>query len=423
MQKNWLLLTLCAFYLWACSPSVRLAQPEDPLLSILKTLREDTLMGQVLKHPETYRLQILYTQIDRSANGTPRFRTFEYRADSTRYFYPASMVKMPLALLALEKINHLRQNGYPTLHRETPYRLDSVRPFQQPYAAEPTAPNGLPTIAHDVRQIFMVSNNPAYNHLFDFLGLDEINQALHQKGYTRTGIVHRFYAPQRDQRYASPITFYEGDGKVLYREAEKVSRMTWENPQHSTTFGKGWINAAGERIDEPFDMRTKNWFALTDMEKMLRAVFFPEAVPAQNRFNLTDDDYRFLWRYMGLFPRECDWPHYDSVQYPDNYVKYFLFPPERSKHDGSLRAFNKVGQAYGTMTDVAYVVDFKNGIEFILAATLLCNADGIFNDDQYDYETVGRPFLSGLGQAVYEYEKRRPRKHRPDLRCFEEAVK
>lgn len=402
----------------------RPSHDRDALSTILETLQKDSVAHEVLRHPQTYRVQILYTQIDRRADGTPRFRTFGHQVDSTRYFYPASMVKMPLALLALEKIHRLRQNGYATLHRDTPYRIDSLRPFQQRLTADITAPNGLPSIAHDVRQIFVVSDNPAYNRLFEFLGIDDINQTLRDKGYTRTGVVHRFYSPQRDQQFASPIEFYNpADGRIIYCESEKVGHQTWANPQHSTAFGKGWVNAAGEQVNEPFDMRTKNWFALTDMEKMLRAIIFPSYVPQQNRFDLSEDDYRFVWRYMGLFPRECDWPHYDSTHYPDHYVKYFLLPPERQTHDGSLRVFNKVGQAYGTMTDVAYVVDAKNGVEFFLAATILCNSDGIFNDDHYDYDTIGRPFLAALFRVVYDYERRRPRKHRPDLRPFEAVLR
>ncbi len=397
----------------------RTASSSAPLATILADLRKDSLMRRVLDNPEEYRVQILYTQIDRQLDAPPRFRTFSYRVDSTRYFYPASMVKMPLALLALEKLHRLKNSGYPLLNRETPYRLDSVRPFQQRYEVEPTAPRGLPTIAHDVRQVFVVSDNPAYNHLFEFLGTDYINQTLREKGYTRTGIVHRFYAPRRDNRYACPITFYDPERGEIYREGEKISLETWQNPQHSTAFGRGWIDVEGELVHQPLDMQTKNWFALTDMEKMLRAIFFPQAVPPHQRFDLSDDDYRFVWRYMGMLPRECDWPAYDPQKYPDDYVKYFAFAPA----DGSLRFFNKVGQAYGTMTDAAYVVDFRHGVEFILVATILCNSDGIFNDDQYEYDSVGRPFLSGLARAIYEHERSRFREYRPDFSALQAALR
>jgi hypothetical protein len=64
------------------------------------------------------------------------------------------------------------------------------------------------------------------------------------------------------------------------------------------------------------------------------------------------------------------------------------------------------------------VVDFDAGIEFLLTAVLQVNADQIYNDDAYEYEEIGRPFLTRLGRAVYEYELRRERPRRPDLSRF-----
>ncbi|HRI59533.1 MAG TPA: serine hydrolase [Saprospiraceae bacterium] len=421
-MKRSALFFLPLFLLYSCAPGKKTTGKNDPLPDILAGLKKDTLAAKVLKNEAAFEVQIIYTQIDRDAQGKPHFTSFWHRVDSTRYFYPASMVKMPLALLALEKVNHLRRSGYPRLNRNTAYKLDSLRPFQQQYFADSTAPGGKPGIAHDVRQIFVTSDNLAYNHLFEFLGRDYINRQLREKGYTRTGIVHRFNFPGRDNRYASPIAFYDETG-TIFKEKEKLDERIWENPQQSTQKGKGWYNAADSLVNQPFDMSRKNWFALTDMEKMLRAVIFPEAVPEQNRFSLTGDDYRFLWHYMGIFPRECDWPKYDTATYYDGYVKFFLFGDSKEKREGSVREFNKVGEAYGTLTDVAYIVDFENNVEFMLAATILCNSDGIFNDDTYNYDDIGFPFLAKLGRAVLEYERKRERKSKPDLGNFQEALR
>jgi hypothetical protein len=84
-----------------------------------------------------------------------------------------------------------------------------------------------------------------------------------------------------------------------------------------------------------------------------------------------------------------------------------------------VRVFNKVGWAYGFLTDVSYVVDFKNGVEFMLAATLYVNSDGVLNDDKYDYDAAGYPFLYQLGQTVYQFELTRRRRFKPDLSRFQ----
>ncbi len=54
----------------------------------------------------------------------------------------------------------------------------------------------------------------------------------------------------------------------------------------------------------------------------------------------------------------------------------------------------------------------------MLSATIYANADGILNDDKYDYETVGLPFMEKLGQLLYNYEVKRNRTHQPDLSKF-----
>jgi hypothetical protein len=55
----------------------------------------------------------------------------------------------------------------------------------------------------------------------------------------------------------------------------------------------------------------------------------------------------------------------------------------------------------------------ETGIFF--TAEIYCNKDGIMNDDKYDYETIGYPFMKNLGNVIYDYEAIRKRAHYPDL--------
>ena len=79
--------------------------------------------GAVLANPEAYRVQIIYTQINRDKNNIPHFKEYTYHLNPKNYFYPASTVKMPLAFLALEKINNLKIKG---LTKSTLMTFDSV---------------------------------------------------------------------------------------------------------------------------------------------------------------------------------------------------------------------------------------------------------------------------------------------------------
>jgi hypothetical protein len=172
-------------------------------------------------------------------------------------------------------------------------------------------------------------------------------------------------------------------------------------------------------VDEPFDFSKKNRLPLVNLHSLVRSVMFPEAVPVKQRFNLTKDDYDFLHRYMSMMPGESTSPLYDTPAYWDTYAKFLLYGAEKGAAEPHIRIFNKIGDAYGFMIDAAYVADFKNNVEFILSAVIYCNSDGIFNDDKYDYDSVGYPFMKHLGRVIYDHELKRERKYKPDLSAFQ----
>ena len=85
------------------------AQPvkEDSKLLYNLMRQQPAHFKSIIDKRKNYEVQIIYTQINRDQNNKPSFKTFEYNVDTSRYFYPASTVKFPMALLALEKLNTL----------------------------------------------------------------------------------------------------------------------------------------------------------------------------------------------------------------------------------------------------------------------------------------------------------------------------
>ena len=133
---------------------------------------------------------------------------------------------------------------------------------------------------------------------------------------------------------------------------------------------------------------------------------------------LVADDYHFLYQYMSEYPRESVSPHYDTAEYFDSYTKFFLFKAGRSPIPSYIRVFNKPGWAYGFLTDIAYIVDFKHNVEFMLTGTIYVNSDGVLNDDKYDFDEIGYPFFKEVGEIIYGYELGRKRAYQPDLKDF-----
>ncbi len=408
MQKNFFFI-LCFIVSFNA-----LAQKNNVLKNIL--LKDNQHFEQILTNPNKYEVQIIYTQINRDKNNIPSFKSYTFNADSTMYFYPASTVKMALSFLTLERINHLKK-AIPSLSKDTPYRMDSVRNMQIPFVQNPQSNNQLPSLGQDIKEIMIVSDNFAYNRMFDFLGRDYINQKFQEKGFQHSRVLHRFSIPGIDNRFTAPMIFGESPNKILYQQGEQVAVNQYINKQKSLKKGIGYWDSKDSLINAPFDFSGKNYFCLHDQQLMLRAVLFPESVAASQRFDLSNDDYQFLYKYLSILPRESQFPTYDTSYY-DGYCKFLMWGDGKENRPSNIRIFNKVGDAYGYMIDNAYIVDFDKNIEFMLSAVILSNEDQIFNDGKYEYDTVGMPFFGHLGRAIYDYELTRKRKNQPDLSKF-----
>jgi hypothetical protein len=360
-------------------------------------------------HPEKYRLQILYTQIDRDANNKPSLTTYSYRADTNEYFYPASTVKLAASVLALEKLNALKMDKSATFHTL------KNRPSQLEIKADSTAASGLPSIAHYIKKILLVSDNEAYNRLYEFLGQRPFNESMAKKGFQGVRLTHRLQTPlpRLENQYTNPIQMIDASGKLLYQQSEAFNDKPYA-ANSPILVGKGTMNDAGLVEDRPLDFNLKNAYPLQAQHLFLQRLMLPEAFPAKNHFNLSKEDYEFLYRYMSMYPTESKEPTYQEEF--ATFCKFLYYGSEKNALlNPSIRIFNKVGDAYGFLLDNAYVVDFDNRVEFIVTAVLLCNEDEIFNDEKYDYDSIGFPFYKNLGEVIYEYELKRPKKHLPDL--------
>ncbi|MFN6381142.1 MAG: serine hydrolase [Bacteroidota bacterium] len=389
---------------------------------VLTSILEKASAGpaqQVLKDPDTYRLQIIYTQIDRNKKGEPSFTHHTFRVDPNKYFNPASMVKMPLAFLALEKLHQLsnpRKNepGVPALNRDTRIAFDSSYPRQVIMLKDGSAPGEIPTIGHLVKRAFLISENDPYNRFYQFMGQGPTNQILQTKGYSSVRITRQFMGFTDEQnRHTNAVRFYNPNGQEIYSQEPGYNRDSFSFPA-PILIGNAHINRQEQLVQGPFDFTRHNSISLADMQKMLQAVVFPNSLPKQNRFDISEQDRLFLLQYLSQYPSETNYPKYDTSVFYDSYVKFF-FQDSTHRMPPGVRVFNKVGWAYGFLTDVSYVVDTINRVDYFLSATLYVNSDGVVNDSKYDEGTVGFPFLRELGRLVYNYELTRNRSFRPPL--------
>jgi hypothetical protein len=376
-------------------------------------LREDSLLSALIDKKDEYKIQVIYTRIDRNAANDPKFTDCFFNVNPAHYFYPASTVKMPAAIMALEKVAALKGQG---IDRETTLITGTATPGQSPVYNDPLTPDGRPTLTSYIRKIFLVSDNDAFNRTYEFVGQGYLNEGLRAKGYPETEIVHRLQIslPEEENRRTNPIRFLDRQGKLLWEQP--AAYQTAPYFQRRDSLGDGFMQG-NALVPHPMDFSHKNRIGLQSLHNIMKTVIFPMAVKPEQRFQMSEEDRLWLVKTMGEFPTESRFPPYPGQDTAGNKILFYGDGKTGPVIPG-LRIFNKTGGAYGFLLDIAYFADLTNNVEFMLSAVIYCNQDNILNDDKYDYETIGYPFMRSLGRKIYDHERSRQREHTPDLSAF-----
>lgn len=369
---KYLLLGLLCLACYSCQKK----QPNENFLEIALG-STDPRIKTVVDSLSKYKVQLQYIKIARQQEQV-HFKTFDFQVDSTLYFYPASTVKFPIAVAALEKLNSVD-----TLSLDTKFYVEGD--------------TTVTTFRTCISEVFAVSDNAANNRLVAFLSFDTIHKRLRKKGINPIRISHRLATEHADNLQTQPLLVYQNDSTVsptpkLLSKAPKPLKLK------EIEKGIGYLDD-DEIVMEPFDFSLKNHFPIQSQTALLKRIFFPSAFPKTEQFELSTEQLAFLRETMAALPYQQG---YDRATYYDSYVKFFIYGDQKEPIPENIKIYNKVGYAYGTLTDTAYIVDEENKIEFILSGTILVNQDGIFNNDNYQYESIGIPFLAQLGREIYQ---------------------
>ena len=344
---------------------------------------DDQYIQKVISDPAAFELQIHYSR--RSLANQTEFEDyqFSYALNQKKpYFYPASTVKLPASIFALEKLNE-----FENINRDTPFLVQG---------------DTLPiSTSRCIEQIFAVSDNKANNLLFEFLGADYYNRRFKELGFENSRISHRLSTPNSAELTTPPIYFFDDTDTILSIASqtnapiEKLDLLGIEK-------GISYNDDNGDRKEGPFDFSLKNWYDLEDQMQTVKRLIHPELYPENMRFKINEEQRAFLIETMAKTPRELG---YEQETYFDSYVKFLVFGDQKEINTPNIKVHNKVGLAYGTLTDTAYIVDEENQIDFFLSVTLLVNKNEQFNDGVYEYDELGIPFMAALGKRILAFEK------------------
>ena len=382
------LVWLCLIPLMGCNDSDH--ENGNVLQNALST--DDNAIKTVMEHPERFELQMQLilpndsrlnqesqqpTQKSNSIGAISTPKTYAIDYSQGRYFYPASTIKLPVAILATEWVEL-----NPDISIITPYRI-----------ANDTITH---RIAQDLIEIFAVSDNDAYNRLYDLIGRDYVNRRMAELGMSDFRLAHRL-SVKNAADFEHPIYYFETAQGIKTFQAQPDQAL-------DSLLGAGLQKGIGYISDEdlvhkPMDFSRKNYFPIKTMMQFMQTLFPLDCMDCPSKIKWSKNTEGFVKTLMSSVPRKQG---YDESLYPDGYVKFFFLGDGNQRLDPGLKIHNKVGYAYGTLTDLAYIVDTKNNLHYLLGATLLVNENGIFNDNTYEYDSIGLPFLAQVSRSLHE---------------------
>ncbi len=372
----------------------------------------------ILENASKYKLQIVYTQINRDKNNKPKFTDHKFRT-SKNYFYPASTVKLPISLLALIKLEELKIKN---LNKSTTMITDSAFVCQKKISRDTTSPSFYPTIENYIKKMFLVSDNYSCARVYEFVGHDYAHKKLAALGYKNIRLFNRLdgSCPGDTGKITPPIYFLNEKRDTIYKQPLTFFSEKLVHPIKSSKAGIAYTNG-GKRIQQPKDFSSHNYFHISDLHSMMKKIVFNNYLSDKEKLPISDESRMFMIKELGMYPKESDFPKYDKKIFYDSFKKYFMYASAVATiNQDSIRVFNIVGRAYGFLLDCAYIVDFKNKVEFLLTTSIYVNEKNVIGTGKYEYDQLGLPFLRDLSLSIYNYERSRKKEFEPDLKEFKE---
>ena len=355
--------------------------------------RMPAALAAVVDDPQ-HVLQLRWVRIVRDADGARRHVVHDRGLTPRRWFPAASVAKLPMALLMAEAVQAAGGDA------------DSVlRLHAAPASGEWGDETLEDTFARGIDRTFAVSDNRPFNRWYELLGGDAIHRRLAQLGYPHARLIARLGSSDIEaNRRSGGGELLSADGGALRRFPTGIATAR-RFPFGRVLQGEGWRNDDGSTTPGPHDFSHANFLPLTDSLRMLQAFVAPESVTVAQRWRIDGALRARLLRALALRPRDSASPVYPESAYPDGYARWFFVGDGDARYPDGLSVSGKSGMAYGSLSEVAYVVDRDSGAECMLAASIRVNADGIYNDDRYEYDTVGIPFMAAWARAVLDVER------------------
>lgn len=365
----------------------------------------------VLDSASNYRLQIYLAQIDEKENGNLKISYYQYPSKVDYYTYPASIIKLPMAVLFLLKLDeiNLQQFSKPISLNDRLFIDDST------YCGQ-LGTNGIQNgmrIGSILQELLQKSNNTAFNPLYDVVRDYKGNQELD----FMEAILQQRFSSKCDTFTNQIFAAYHIEdlaGNIKYAEASAPKQPSRRLSKDFAKAGKAYLDNKDSLITSQKSFERSNYVSIENAHQLL--VRFVTSEKVGDFFSRTFRDSLFY--YMSELPSK------DTTNeiYPNSF-KYLYYGSDVSDRKKLLTAvqsskqeafhlYNKVGQAYGFLSDVAYFESEDHLTKYVLAASIFVDRDGVLNDGKYAYDEIGFPFMADLGKLIFQSEFKRTHQKR-----------
>jgi len=149
---------------------------------------------------------------------------------------------------------------------------DSANACQHTAKIDTTSPNGYPSVEQYIKRMALVSDNYAYGRIYEFLGVDYIQERLAELGYKNIRIVHRFDGGCKGTEHTTtnPITFCDKKLVPFIKLDGQESSKTYSHPLGEVKVGKAYMNAQNKKINKPKDFTQMNYISLANIHSILQ---------------------------------------------------------------------------------------------------------------------------------------------------------
>ncbi len=390
--------------------------------NFLDSLFQKNLFGsqlEVLNSANDYRLQIIYTKINRVTKDSVSFQDFYFNYSDTLYNYPASMVKLPIAVASVKKIEAINNPG---INLNSYVCMDSLF-CQKPYYTDSSAYPQYPHLNLWIKKMLVLSDNESFTHAYDFLNCKTIHVCLNDWKFSKAQIKNKFiYKCINDSTFYTPNVYIINQHDTIFKQQqEAICKFDSLKKNYIVGYNQEIIKKKVKkrtiRIKKltPKNFSYHNDWTLNYSHQLMKDLIFDSQLKVLNLSSAHRDS---LIKYMGKYPRECPELKADTNAYYDTWKKFFIYGAKYKRiRTDSLRNINIIGRAYGFLSETAYIADFKNNVEFILSAVIYVNKNNIM-DGKYEYDEIAAPLFQSISLAIYNYEKQR-KKNKPNTNMYE----